>query len=1080
MPSKVYISSTYEDLKEYREAVARILRKIADAKVIAMEDYVATDQRPLQKCLEDVSSSNIYVGIFAWRYGYRPNEPNDENPNNLSITELEYRKAKEKGIPCLIFLLDKEEWPLRFSDGTTQSGTTGDSINRLRNELKQNHSVSFFENKDALASNVLAAVTQMNESEDTKRLITFLDEHPGKRPYQRVQDNLKDFTGREWIVSEIYNWLESDDQKQFFILKGGPGSGKSSLVAMLVRDFGSINDNKKNDGNSNNNNESNSSTSKDTNNNQELDYIRSIVKGIHYIQFNISGTVHHLVENISSQLATTIKNEDFTKYILSLKESSDKKVSSQYDMFYERITKPLKWFYDQDALKEKILIIIDALDEEKYDESGNNIVSVLKTLNNDPNFPKNIRFLITTRPVDYITNFFSGHKIFDLSGELNTKDIKDYISNKLKRELDDANVDKTITKLNEKIEKSKNKNNENFLYWSLFIEYILQHKNEKDQDSLLEEELPEGVNQIYSLFLERISGTRIYEWKNTYHDLLGIITLQQGQGFSGLILKNILKRKNENVDLNSTISKLRQFIDGSYAIIPGLGVPEGPFHVFHKSFADFLLDEENNYQSFHVDNLEIHKSLVDYSLDNIIQIDNKKDYSNLEDYFIQYLSYHLYQLINSYWKLIKKKSSPREIINEFKKEDQKYRKLLYELTENQSFNQKQKEISKGDNTLILSTIQYALSSAILADDAPSIAKYMMMHAKKVLETKKHSPLDIIRNNQPLENAWNIADLYNPSNSSLLYLILAWELKEKGKIEDAKKTLQKLVKKNEKLTAISDTFKTVLFDIIIHIYEIDKEIFKFILKKLVNVNDTADFCKLLLDKGYLNLSFQVLQNIKYDKYKSTSIVSVAEAVAKFDDKDVAGRYVDKLVEIVDRMEDGYDKSRFIASIAAIVAKFDDKDVAGRYVDKLVEIVDRMEDDNDKSRSITSIAEAVAKFDDKDAAMMYVDKLVKIVDRMEDDNDKSDSITSIAAIVAKFDDKDAAMMYVDKLVKIVDRMEDDNDKSDSIASIAAIVAKFDDKDAAMMYVDKLVKIVDRMKDGYDKSRSYSICCRGSCQI
>ena len=46
----------------------------------------------LQKCLEDVALSNIYVGIFALRYGYIPKE---DNPDYLSITELEYRKAKE-------------------------------------------------------------------------------------------------------------------------------------------------------------------------------------------------------------------------------------------------------------------------------------------------------------------------------------------------------------------------------------------------------------------------------------------------------------------------------------------------------------------------------------------------------------------------------------------------------------------------------------------------------------------------------------------------------------------------------------------------------------------------------------------------------------------------------------------------------------------------------------------------------------------------------------------------------------------------------------------------------------------------
>jgi hypothetical protein len=40
---------------------------------IAMEDYVAGDERPLDKCLEDVRACQAYVGIFAWRYGFIPN-----------------------------------------------------------------------------------------------------------------------------------------------------------------------------------------------------------------------------------------------------------------------------------------------------------------------------------------------------------------------------------------------------------------------------------------------------------------------------------------------------------------------------------------------------------------------------------------------------------------------------------------------------------------------------------------------------------------------------------------------------------------------------------------------------------------------------------------------------------------------------------------------------------------------------------------------------------------------------------------------------------------------------------------------
>jgi Domain of unknown function (DUF4062) len=56
----IYLSSTYEDLKDYRQIVFDALRK-SGYSVIAMEDDVATDKRPVDKCLEDIGRADIYV-----------------------------------------------------------------------------------------------------------------------------------------------------------------------------------------------------------------------------------------------------------------------------------------------------------------------------------------------------------------------------------------------------------------------------------------------------------------------------------------------------------------------------------------------------------------------------------------------------------------------------------------------------------------------------------------------------------------------------------------------------------------------------------------------------------------------------------------------------------------------------------------------------------------------------------------------------------------------------------------------------------------------------------------------------------
>src|SRR5262245_35635446 len=153
--ANIYISSTFSDLQDYREAVYDILRKTRH-DVVAMEDYVAADQRPLDKCLADVAACDVYIGIFAWRYGYIPDK---DNPTGKSITELEYRKATELGKPCLVFLLSEDTpWLPKFQDISTSEGQQGKLIKALRQELGAERLASFFTSPDHLASLVGAAV----------------------------------------------------------------------------------------------------------------------------------------------------------------------------------------------------------------------------------------------------------------------------------------------------------------------------------------------------------------------------------------------------------------------------------------------------------------------------------------------------------------------------------------------------------------------------------------------------------------------------------------------------------------------------------------------------------------------------------------------------------------------------------------------------------------------------------------------------------------------------------------------------------------------------------------------------------
>ncbi len=151
--ARIYVSSTSIDLEDHRRTVSQALRRLGHEDV-AMEYYVAEDTRPVDRSLSDVASCDVYVGIFAYRYGHIPKE---NNPEGRSITELEYRKAQEEKIPCLIFLLsDDALWP----KNKQEKGEGGQKIEALREELSSGgkHLVNFFKTEDELARQVNEAV----------------------------------------------------------------------------------------------------------------------------------------------------------------------------------------------------------------------------------------------------------------------------------------------------------------------------------------------------------------------------------------------------------------------------------------------------------------------------------------------------------------------------------------------------------------------------------------------------------------------------------------------------------------------------------------------------------------------------------------------------------------------------------------------------------------------------------------------------------------------------------------------------------------------------------------------------------
>ena len=93
--AKVYVSSTRLDLEPERQAV---IDWLIQADHQPAHSYAADTQTVRDGCLSDVRDCDAYVLILGHRYGH---VPADGNPEQLSITELEYREARDR-LPVVV------------------------------------------------------------------------------------------------------------------------------------------------------------------------------------------------------------------------------------------------------------------------------------------------------------------------------------------------------------------------------------------------------------------------------------------------------------------------------------------------------------------------------------------------------------------------------------------------------------------------------------------------------------------------------------------------------------------------------------------------------------------------------------------------------------------------------------------------------------------------------------------------------------------------------------------------------------------------------------------------------------------
>lgn len=137
----VYVGSTWLDLGPERKAVEAAVQRLRETKFVGMEYFGSRDETPRQASLDDIDHSRVYVCIIAARYG-------------SGITEAEYERAGERGLPRFIYFKDPATIDAEWRETEPEQLA---KLDAFKQKLRANHLNAFdFKSPDDLAAKVTA------------------------------------------------------------------------------------------------------------------------------------------------------------------------------------------------------------------------------------------------------------------------------------------------------------------------------------------------------------------------------------------------------------------------------------------------------------------------------------------------------------------------------------------------------------------------------------------------------------------------------------------------------------------------------------------------------------------------------------------------------------------------------------------------------------------------------------------------------------------------------------------------------------------------------------------------------------
>ncbi len=217
---KVFISSTYKDLIDYRAAAIRAVEG-TNYQAGKMEVFGARSDEPMVACLKEIEECGMFIGIYALRYGFVP------DGSEISITELEYLHAKKLGKEIYCFILDEENqgWLTKWMEDEPGKSKLKD----LKQCVQKAHVCEYFTTPDDLRAKVANALSHFVANPDNNA--SDVAPHcPLPKPTGNSLPREGFFVGRDAERKIIAEALLPESRTWGALIDGPGGIGKTALA----------------------------------------------------------------------------------------------------------------------------------------------------------------------------------------------------------------------------------------------------------------------------------------------------------------------------------------------------------------------------------------------------------------------------------------------------------------------------------------------------------------------------------------------------------------------------------------------------------------------------------------------------------------------------------------------------------------------------------------------------------------------------------------------------------------------------------------------------------------------------------